>query len=232
MLHTRGQESPRRLRRLRREQKACPATSTFCTQEDVFLPKATPTKNPSDAIPNPHGARTGRKLRPPNRAQTLPKPRARGESIEPGTAFSKRGKALPPRAHARKRVLPIRPSASCLWGISCVPEARPLQDVNRVSMIHLATFLLLGFPKGPAGPFWPCGRRVGIGGGFSVPFWRQKGTCNASRPAGAGSSGQARSQNQISQAAKLPAAKTEKPAALPSRPSPGRRPPRRQILSL
>ena len=155
--------------------------------------KLRPSKKEGNAIPNPNGARTCRKLRPPNRAQTLPKPRARGESIEPGTAFSKRGKALPPRAHARKRVLPIRPSASCLWGISCVPEARPLQHVNSVSMIHLATILPPGCPKGPAGPFWPCGRRVGIGGGFSVPFWRQKGTCNASRPAGAGSSGQARS---------------------------------------
>ena len=101
--------------------------------------KLRPSKKEGNAIPNPNGARTCRKLRPPNRAKTLPKPRARGESIEPGTAFSKRGKALPPRAHARKRVLPIRPSASCLWGISCVPEARPLQDVNRVSMIHLAT---------------------------------------------------------------------------------------------
>ena len=155
-------------------------------------------------------------------------PRARGESIEPGTAFSKRGKALPPRAHARKRVLPIRPSASCMWGISCVPEARPLQDVNRVSMIHLATLLPPGFPKGPAGPFWPCGRRVGIGGGFSVPFWRQKGTCNASRPAGAGFINESPPLSQTSQAAKLPAAKTENPAALPNRPSPGRRPPRRQ----
>ena len=152
-----------------------------------------------------------RKLHPPNRAKALPNPRARGESIEPGTAFSKRGKDLPPRAHARKRVLPIRPSASCLWGISCVPEARPLQDVNSVSMIHLATLLPLGFPKGPAGPFWPCGRRVGIGGGFSVPFWRQKGTCNASRPAGAGSSGQARSQNQISQAARYRPLKRKSP---------------------
>ena len=175
--------------------------------------KLRPPKKEGTAIPNPNGARTCRKLHPSNRAKALPNPRARGESIEPGTAFSKRGKALPPRAHARKRVLPIRPSASCLWGISCVPEARPLQDVNRVSMIHLATFLLLGFPKGPAGPFWPCGRRVGIGGGFSVPFWRQKGTCNASRPAGAGFINESPPLSQTSQAAKLPAAKTEKPAA-------------------
>ena len=32
-----------------------------------------------------------------------------------------------------------------------------------------------GFPKGPQA-LWSCGRRVEIGGGFSVPFWRQKGT--------------------------------------------------------
>ena len=115
--------------------------------------KARPSKKENNAIPNPNGARTCRKLRPSNRAQTLPNPRARGESIEPDTAFSKRGKALPPRAHARKRVLPIRPSASCLWGISCVPEARPLQDVNRVSMIHLATLLPRGFQRGPQAPF-------------------------------------------------------------------------------
>ena len=32
-----------------------------------------------------------------------------------------------------------------------------------------------GIPKGPQA-LWSCGRRVEIGGGFSVPFWRQKGT--------------------------------------------------------
>ena len=108
------------------------------------------------AVQGMQGVRGGcayQKLRPPNRAKALPNPRARGESIEPGTAFSKRGKALPPRAHARKRVLPIRPSASCLRGISCVPEARPLQDVNRVSMIHLATLVPRGFQRGPQAPF-------------------------------------------------------------------------------
>ena len=146
-------------------------------------------------------------------------PRARGESIEPGTAFGKRGKTLPPRAHARKRVLPIRPSASCLWGISCVPEARPLQDVNSVSMIHLATLFPPGFPKGPAGPFWPCGRRVGIGGGFSVPFWRQKGTCNASRPAGAGSINESPPLSQTSQAARCWPLKRKSPQPKPNLPN-------------
>ena len=126
--------------------------------------------------------------------------------------------AFPPRAHARKRVL-LRPSASCLWGISCVPEARPLQDVNRVSMIHLATLLPPGFPKGPAGPFWPCGRRVGIGGGFSVPFWRQKGTCNASRPAGAGFINESPPLSQISQAALYRPLKRKSPPPKPNHPS-------------
>ena len=132
------------------------------------------------------------KATPGKRGETPAQTPRAGREHRAGYGFWQAGGKLYRRAHARKRVLPIRPSASCLWIISCVPEARPLQHVNSVSMIHMATILPPGFPKGPAGPFWPCGRRVGIGGGFSVPFWRQKGTCNASRPAGAGSSGQAR----------------------------------------